>query len=108
MKEESGEHPGQLGDPVVPGDHEVDQVKVGLPGVLPHLAPLEADLGAQVPALPTHCGLARHLLGPVQPPEILRHRPRILSAMHKDDGQVPGHQETVLTDPGLCLIRCLH
>ena len=71
MKEESGEHSGQLGDPVVPGDHEVDQVGVGLPGVLPHLAPLEADLGAQVPALPTHYGLARHLLGPVQPPEIL-------------------------------------
>ena len=71
MKEESGKHPCQAGDPVVPGDHEVDQVLVGLPCVLPGLAPLEADLGGQVPALPRHSGLVGHLLGPVQPPQIL-------------------------------------
>ena len=71
MKEEPGKHPGQPGDSVVSGDHEVDQVVVGFSGVLPHVAPLEAHLRAQVSALPTHYGLSRHLLGPVQPPEIL-------------------------------------
>ena len=86
MKEEPGKHPGQTRDPIVLGDHEVDQVVVVLPGVLPHLTPLEADLRAQVPALPRHYGIIRHLLGPMQPPEILWHRPRVLSAMDKDDG----------------------
>ena len=71
MEKESGKHPSQTGYAVVPGDHEVDQVLVGLPRVLPGLAPLETDLGGEVPTLPRHSGLVRHLLGPVQPPEIL-------------------------------------
>ena len=108
MKEEPGEHSGQGGYPVIPGDHKVDQVVVRLPALLPGLAPLEADLGGQVPALPRHTGLIGHLLGPVQPPEILWHRPRILVAMDKDDGQVPRHQEAVRADQGLGAIGCLH
>ena len=108
MKEEPGEHSGQGGYPVIPGDHKVDQVVVRLPALLPGLAPLEADLGGQVPALPRHTGLTGHLLGPVQPPEILRHRPRILVAMDEDDGQVPRHQEAVRADQGLGAIGCLH
>ena len=70
MKKEPSKDPGQVRDPIVLGDHEVDQVVVVLPGVLPHLAPLEADLGAQVPAISRHCGIIRHLLGPVKPPEV--------------------------------------
>lgn len=108
MKEEPGEHSGQGGDPVVPGYHKVDQVVVGLPVLLPVLAPLEADLGDQVTAHPRHTSLVGNLLGPVQPPEILGHRPRILVAVDEDDGQVPRHQEAVGADQGLRAIGCLH
>ena len=70
MEKEPRENPRKAGYPVVPGDDEVDQVLVGLPRVLPGLAPLETDLGGEVPTLPRHSGLVRHLLGPMQPPQI--------------------------------------
>ena len=69
MKVEPGEHPGQVGDPVVPGDDQVEEVEVSLP--VPSLAPVEADLRAEVPALPAHLGLVGNHLGPMQPTKIL-------------------------------------